>query len=76
MVKAMDRADGIIVYYCDCWDSLCDIGEHYIDARCYLDREAAERHARRLSRTDDDCVSYHADVREMRLVGVKSIETY
>lgn len=71
----MSNKNGITLYYCDCWDSSCDIGEHYTDAFCYVDKAAAERRAKRLTYTDD-CVNYYASVRAIDLVDVRSIERY
>ena len=60
-----DCGDSKKVYVCDTWDSLCDIGEHQIDCRCYRSRGDAERRAARLTYSDDDCVDYYARVIEL-----------
>lgn len=51
------------VYACDCWDSLCDIGESSMDRRCYRTREDAEKRAKRLTYSEDH-VDYYAQVIE------------
>ena len=71
----MDGDEPVTVFYCDCWDSLCDIGEHYPDDRCYTSHDAASRRCERLCH-DVDGIQYRASVRCMRLHGVKSIEFY
>ena len=53
------------VYVCEVYDDLCDIGESYLDTRCYLTREDAERRAARLSGTDRDGIRTWASVNEL-----------
>ena len=53
------------VYVCEFYDDLCDIGESYLDSRCYLTRENAERRAARLTSTDHDGIRTLASVKEL-----------
>lgn len=53
------------VYVCEVYDSLCDVGESYLDRRCYRTREDAERRAARLTNEDADGIKTWASVREL-----------
>ena len=69
------------VYVCEVCDDLCDIGESYLDQRCYLTREDAEKRAARLTSTDRYGVRTWATVKELTVcykpdVGTCEVEYY